>query len=119
MSVIIAGVCYVKAGGTQFPLGESCKVRPATVNREPKIGLNGEVRAKETPVSPSVEIECLTTADLDIAAILEIKDATITTEAANGKVYTLTDAFQSGEPEIDLAEGTVSFLFHGQKCIES
>lgn len=115
MSDKIAGVCYVKAGATQFPIAGNVTVRPASVNREPVVSLSGKTYFKETPVSPAIEVECLTPDDFDITAAMAITDGTITAELANGTVATLTDAFHSGEPEINAAEGTVTLLYHGDR----
>ena len=58
------------------------------------------------------------TSELDIAALRETKDATITLECPNGKVVSFPHCVFTGDPTVSGAEGEVSFEFTGDPAEE-
>lgn len=114
----IAGTAYIKVDGAQYSLAGSMTVSPTKLEREGMAGLSGVAGFKETPRVPFIEGEFYTTAELSIATIEAIENATITAELANGKVYTMRNAWFAGPADINAAEGTVPLRFEGVECIE-
>lgn len=58
------------------------------------------------------------TSELDIEALRETKDATITLYCPNGKVVSFPHCSFTGDPTVSGAEGEVSFEFQGDKATE-
>ncbi len=115
MAQRIAGTAYVKADGVQYTLAGRLTVSPSNTEREGLAGLSGPAGYKETPRIPFVEGDVHTTADLKIADLEQITDATIKVELANGKIYLLREAWCTSALEIDASEGTVGVRFEGME----
>ena len=112
----IAGTCTVRVDGVPIALGSALTISPAAYNREGQVGLGGVVGYTETPRVPSIEIECRTSEDLDIETLVGVTNATVSAELGNGETWTLSNAWQAGEPDINAADGTITFKFEGTKC---
>ncbi|WP_188260870.1 phage tail tube protein [Azospirillum tabaci] len=114
----IAGVCYLKVDGAQYALRGSLTVSPDSIEREGIAGMDGVHGYKETPRVPSISADLSDIGGLSLETLRAITDATITAELANGKVYTLRNAWVAGALELDAGEGQVSVTFEGMKCEE-
>ena len=114
----IAGVCYLKVDGAQYALRGSLKVSPDDIEREGIAGQDGVHGYKETPRVPSISGDISDKGGLSLEALRNITDATVTAELANGKVYTLRNAWTKAAHELDTAKGQVSVTFEGMKCEE-
>lgn len=114
----IAGVAYVKYDGRQLPIRGSWKVNFAKLKRE---GISGQDRVhgyKEMPSVPSIEGEVSSTAEVSLPALLAITDATVTLEAANGKVYVLRNAWTAEDYTLETEDGKISVKFEGMDVDE-
>ena len=114
----IAGTCYLKVDGTQYSLKGGLKVSPNDIEREGVAGMDGVHGYIEKPRVPSIEADLSDLGGLSLDALMKITDATITVELANGKAYTLRNAWTKGPHDLDAGEGTVSVTFEGLKCEE-
>jgi len=114
-SKAIAGTAYLTIDGKQFTLGGKCTVKPADVVREGKTGLSGVAGYKESPKIPSIDIELFVDQDTSMLDMNKITDATVTVELVDGRAYVLRNAWQSGDLEHDVAEGTATVTFEGKK----
>jgi len=114
----IAGTAFVKysqANGQsrQLALRGNWTVSIDPDEREGIAGQDGVHGYKEMPRVPFMEGEFSTVRGFSIDELKAIKDATITTETANGNVYLLRNAWTAGAREIDTAEGQCSIRFEG------
>lgn len=117
MAKRIAGTLYVKVDGEQLEISGGFECPGMQVKREAVMSLTGVAGYKETAVKPYVKMSALFLADFPLAKLQEGTDMTVTTELANGKVYTLSGAFIEGEPAIKGDDGTIDLEFSGSKGI--
>ena len=112
----VAGTCYVTAGGTQFDLSGTVTVSPEDNEKEGLVGPSGVAGYKESPRVPFIEIEAFTSNGLDVKAIAEDDDMTVTAELANGQVWALRNAWKAGATDMNVVDGTAPLRFEGMKC---
>ncbi|MBI9079193.1 MAG: phage tail tube protein [Pseudodesulfovibrio sp.] len=111
----IAGTVYVKRDGVlldcegEFSLGLGL---PERTTRKGSHG--GVVGYEEESTVPFIEGSLTTTAEMDIEAILKADGETITVEAANGKTYSLSPAWQTKPGEINASKGVVPVRWEGK-----
>lgn len=108
-----AGICFVKVDGTQLEIKGGLECPVADKKREVVMSSSGPVGYKETPVAPMVKASAIFTNDFPMEKIRNGTAMTITAEFANGKVYTLSDAFLATEASAKGEEGEVELEFHG------
>lgn len=108
----IAGTCYIKADGAQLAVEGSVEIPLRSVTRETKIGSTGVVGYSETDTAPYVKATVFLDPDFP-TSVLSSTGMTITAELANGWVYTLNEAWLSGEIAGNMSDGTVSLEFNG------
>ena len=119
MTLRIAGVAYIKVDGTQYEVKGGVEAPLTQTKREPVMGLNGQMGYKETAREQYVKFDAGFTADFPITSLNNATNATITVEFANGKIYTLTNAYETGESSANGEEGSVGLYFSGQTGIWS
>lgn len=117
MAMRTAGVCFVKVDGSQLEVKGGLEAPIIENKREGVMSSSGPVGFKETPVQPYVKLTAIFTRDFPIQTLRDGTDMTITAEFANGKVYTLSDAFVSGETAGKGEEGEVELEFHGLRGV--
>lgn len=118
MSRRVAGVCYIKADDVQFEIEGGVECPLSATMREPVESLSNDAGSySEKGVTPYVKLSAIFGPDLDIDKITTATDLTVTAELANGKVYTLTEAYLSGETPTKGDEGKVDLTFHGRKGV--
>jgi hypothetical protein len=114
----VAGICYIKADDQQFEVTGSVEVPLSTTIREPMESLSGESgNFRESGVAPYVRLTAHNEASLDYEKIANATNLTVVVEAPNGRVYTLTEAYLSGETVVGLDEGTTPYEFRGAKGV--
>lgn len=109
----IGGTAYVKSDGKSFTVQGNLKLNMSAFSREGIAGMDGVHGYKETPTVPYISFDASYTASTDIETIHATTDATIQVELANGHVYLLSEAWFSGDLEIDGAEGKLGLKFEG------
>ncbi|MEH6478369.1 MAG: phage tail tube protein, partial [Sneathiella sp.] len=97
----IGGTVYIKFDGKQLTLGGSMTAMLDDSEREGVAGLSGVVGFNEKPVVPYIEGEFFMPDETSMDEIRDITSATITVELANGKVGTLSEAWNKSANEID------------------
>ena len=73
---------------------------------------------KETPQTPSVEGEVIDRGDLDLEALVNGKDLTVTLKHANGKTIALYEAFFAGEGTASTEDAKIPVRWEGTSCKE-
>jgi hypothetical protein len=81
--------------------------------RDPVTGADGVHGYKETPQVPFIEGAITDDPNLDLDALLNFKDGTVTLELANGKVVVLRDAWFAGEGTGNTEEGEIPVRYEG------
>lgn len=119
MAKRISGICYVSVDGSMLSLksdsGLDCTM--ADVTRTEELSTHGVVGYSETPVAPSISGEFYVDQAFPMEKLQKESDMTVTAELANGKVFTLSGAFVSGDAMISGSSGTISLKFVGEKGI--
>ncbi|MEP3246250.1 MAG: phage tail tube protein [Sneathiella sp.] len=110
----IGGTAYVKFDGKQVSLAGSITIQLDNVEREGVTGLSGVVGYNEKPIVPFVEGEFFMPEDMSMDEIRDITNATITVELANGKVGTLSQAWNKSANEVD-GDSKFTTRFEGMK----
>ncbi|HWJ72593.1 MAG TPA: phage tail tube protein [Kaistia sp.] len=112
------GIAYIKADGVQYDLRGNCTVSPDDTEREGIAGQDGVHGFLERPRVPFISIDITDGAGVSLQQLRAIKDATVTAELANGKVYVLRNAWTSDAHEINTGDAQISVKFEGMSCRE-
>ncbi|MCM1513331.1 MAG: phage tail tube protein [Oxalobacter formigenes] len=111
----LAGVVYLKIDGEGFDLTGDVEAPLYTENRESIIDITGKVVGyKSTYVAPYISGTFVVPKNFPMKRLFEQQDMTVTTEFANGMVYTLSGAWLVGETPYNATEGTVALRFEGE-----
>lgn len=114
----IAGICYIKADDIQFEVEGSVECPLSATIREPVESLSNETgNFSEKGVAQYVKLSALLDPDLDLEKLTSSTELTVTAELANGWVYTLTEAYLSGDASAKGEEGKVDLTFSGRKGV--
>lgn len=117
MAKRVAGICYIKVDGEQLEVSGGIEVPLVDVKRETVMGLAGPAGFKETALEPFVKVAVIFMPAFPLEKLRTNTDMTVTSELANGKVYTLSGAFIKGDPSVKGEDGTVELEFGGSKGI--
>lgn len=110
INIQVNGKVYDAVGEFSYNLGQP--------KREALVGPDRVHGYKELPQQPMIEGEIRDASDLDVASFLNLTDATITIELANGKTIMLRQAWYAGDGNIATEEANVEFKFEGMSCEE-
>lgn len=109
----ISGACYIKVDGEQLSLSGSLTCLANSVVREAVMGSTGVAGFSENPVAPTITGTFNVGAEFPLEKVTSSTAMTVTAELANGMVFTLSDAFVSGEVSYSASDGTVQLTFTG------
>lgn len=115
MAKTIAGACYIKVDGEQLSLNGALSCVANTVVREAVMGSTGVAGYSENPVAPTITGTFNVQPDFPMEKLMSNTSMTVTAELANGMVFTLSDAFVSGEASFSASEGTMQLTFTGER----
>ena len=113
MSKKIAGTCYIKVDGQQLEVAGGVEFPLMDVKRETVMADAGAVGFSEMAIAPFVKLSAKVPREFPVAKLKKSTDMTVTVEAANGMVYTLSDAYVQGEPNFNASEGSIDLEFGG------
>lgn len=86
--------------------------------RETLVGADGIHGYKETPQPAFIEGELRDRSSLDLSALVQKKNITVTLELANGKLISLRDAWFAGEGTANSEEANIAVRFEGKSARE-
>lgn len=81
--------------------------------REAIIGSDRVHGYKETPQVPFIEGAITDRGNLDLSALVNTRDATVTLTLANGKVIVLGEAWYAGDGNVGTGEAEIEVRFEG------
>lgn len=87
--------------------------------RETIVGADGVHGYKETPQPGFIEGAITDRGNLDLEALVNITDATITLTLANDKTITMGPAWFSGDGTVTTDEGEIQVRFEGKNAKET
>jgi hypothetical protein len=111
ISFSINGQRYDAKGSFSYNLGVDKK--------EAIVGADAVHGFKSMPQQPFIEGAITDAADLDLAALMSIEDATVTLTLANGKLITLFEAWNNSEGTATSEEGEIAIRFEGLRAVEN
>jgi len=114
----VAGIAYVKVNGQMQKAVGDFTYNLGKPKREGLLGSDGVHGYAEKPQLPFVAGEIRDSSSLDLAALQDMTDVTVTLELANGKVITLRNAWYAGEGTGNTGEGKIDFRFEGMSADE-
>ena len=107
----VDGVTYdISGSNVSYNLGQP--------KREAIVGPDGVHGYKEMPQVPFVEGDFTDRGSLDLAALTNIVDGTVSLQLANGKVIMLRNAWYAGEGTGNSEAGNIVFRFEGLSAEE-
>lgn len=109
----VSGICYIKVDGSQLEVKGGIETPIARTAKEAVMGLSGNAGYKETIQRQFLKLSAIFTNDFPINTIMQGTNMTLTAELANGRVYTLSNAWLEGEAMANGEEGTLELEFTG------
>jgi hypothetical protein len=114
----VAGIFYVKVNGALVSASGAWTYNLGKPKGETILDTTGKsVGLKETPQIGFIEGNIINTRELDLDAIISLRDATCTLELANGKVILVSNGNQVGEGTANAEDATVPIRIEG-RCEE-
>lgn len=114
----IGGKIFIKADGFQYRAKGNWTYNLGKDKKEKVVGMDGVHGTKVTPQVPFIEGTITDGPDISAEQLLEIENATVTLELANGKIISLSGADFSGEGNITTEEGEIDARFEGDRAEE-
>lgn len=112
------GILFLKVGGERQDAKGNFTYNLGQPKRDGIVGADGVHGYKEMPQVPFIEGEITDRQTLDLAALLNVVDTTVTLELANGKVIVLRQAWYAGEGTGNTEEGNIGVRFEGLSAEE-
>ena len=111
----ISGIAYVKVDGTQLTIKGKAEYNARDVNSEVVMALAGAVGRKETGSKPMLKLDAVMFPNFPRLQLDQMRNGTVTFEAANGDTYSIFEAFLEGEHSFDAVEGVIELTFTGMR----
>ena len=108
------GIIFLKLNGTIQDAKGNFTYNLGAPKRDAIIGADAVHGFKEVPQVAFVEGEITDRRGLDLEALVNTEDATITLELANGKVIVLREAWYASEGTGNTEEGNIAVRFEGK-----
>lgn len=112
------GTIQLQVGGEVQDAKGSFTYQLGTAKREAIVGQDRVHGYKETPQVPYVEGTITDRGNLDVKALFNGKDVTVTLALANGKTVSLTEAWFAGDGKASTEEGEIEVRWEGLQCEE-
>ena len=114
----VGGIIELKADGELYQAKGSFTYNLGKPKRETVVGHDAVHGYKELPQEPYIEGAITDSPDLNLAALLQLKDVTATLRLANGKIIVLREAFYSADGNGTTEEGEIEFKLSGSSAEE-
>lgn len=118
MSKRIGGIIFIKVDGAQYKAKGNWTYNLGRLKKEFIAGADGVHGFKAMPQVPFIEGTITDDSEISMEDLLDIEEATVTLELANGKVISLSQAAFAGEGNGSTEEGEIEARFEGMDCDE-
>ena len=115
----IGGVGSIKVDGRQLSTRATFTISPNDETRSGvggPDGVHGYISANHIPY---IEAEISNRLHFTMEELKKIVNSTVTASLGNGETWTLRNAWQSGDLELDALAGTLTVRFEGHECRRS
>jgi hypothetical protein len=109
----VGGLLFVKVNGQLLQAKGAFDYNFGVDKKEAVVGADGVHGFMQKPQVPFVEGSITDSDELDVQTLFETRDATVTLELANGKVFVLEEAWFAGDGQGNTEEGEISVRFEG------
>jgi len=116
MAALQAGVMLVRIGGRDIQVEGSFEVNPATVIREAKTSLQGNVSFTRKPQPASLKATVQVFPGIDAAAFASMVNTEAEVRLDGGRVYSFTGLTSTGNFPHNVVDGTVDLECFAQTC---
>jgi hypothetical protein len=110
----VGGIIQLKVDGEGYLAKGSFTYNIGQPKREAVIGSDSVHGYKELPQTSFIEGVITDTQDLDLEALLNVTNATVTLELANGKIAVVERAFFVSDGNVTTEEGEIAVRFEGE-----
>ena len=114
----IGGIIFLKIDGTRYSAKGAWSYNLGRAKKEFVIGADAVHGYKTLPQIAFVEGAITDRSDIDLAALVDATDITVTLELANGKTVVLHHALQAGDGTGNTEEGEIALRFEGEYAEE-
>lgn len=113
-----AGVINIQANGVVYDAVGNFSWNLGFNKRDGMVGPDKVHGYTEKPQIPYIEGEIRDSQDITMAALMDLDDATITLQAANGKTYMWREAWYAAEGTGQTEEANIQFRFESMSAEE-
>ena len=114
-----SGAAYLQVDGTTIYAEGSFAVPITTVNRTAIVNAGQVIGWDEQEIAPYITAQIRITSQTDFEWICNSTALTVRVEFASGRVYTLSNAYVTGEPPTLDETGLATVTFTGEKGVWS
>ena len=118
MSRLVGGLVQIKIDGVLYSAKGSFDYNLGSEKREAIVGHDGVHGYKALPQVPYIEGTITDSAELSLAALTTVTQATVTLDLANGKTVVLNEAWYAADGKGSSEEGELEFRFEGVSAQE-
>lgn len=118
MSERRGGIIQIQANGVLYDAKGAFTYNLGRPKREAIVGADSIHDYKETPKVPFIEGEVTDRSALDVSALQDQTDVTVTLSLANGKVIVLRDAWFAADGDVSTEEGNIQVRWEGKSARE-
>jgi len=111
----VGGKLFIRVGSNSIVVAGEWTCQPGYDLRTGQTGPNGPTGFTQTGQMPSLEGEGTFRPGTDIKTLLDVDNATVTAELANGQLFILSEAWQAGTGEVNLTAGTIKLKYEGMR----
>ena len=115
----VGGILYIAVNGERLQAKGSFTYNHGVDKREAVVGSDQVHGFKELPQAPFIEGAITDSDELDVPTLKAVRDSTVTLELANGKVFTLSQAWYAADGDVTTEEGEIQVRFEGISATES
>jgi len=108
MSNQIVGRAKIRLGSGEILTKKGATFDPGGVKRNPEPSDSGKTFFSEETASPSLKCSVMPTADISLAELRDLKDATVIFEPDVGKSWMMVKAFVTEPPVMDVSGKSIS-----------
>ena len=109
-----SGAAYLQVDGTTIYAEGSFAVPLTTVQREALVNAGQVIGWDETEIAPYITAQIRITSQTDFESICNSTALTVRVEFASGRVYTLSNAYITGDPPTLDETGLATVTFTGE-----
>lgn len=110
---LVVGVGKLKVNGVQLAVADEIRIMLSDEKREAVVGIDKSVAMQITYQAPYIEASLRDDPTVDTVKLCKGTGATVIAELKNGSTYTLSEAFYTGDAELDVKDGKLAARWTG------